>query len=202
MELKDISIEVVEALKKENMNLTHLWLLTKAEAGDLVPLPELKALERRVFILSNEITETGKEFLTSLLSNKTIDKKSKDEINEAFDKWWGVKRGEGVFPASDNFIHKGRSFQGIRNLKTKKEDCKAEFRKIVLSGEYTTEEILQGTTNHINVAKEESFKKKENKLSFITNSERYLRLRAFSPFIKTPDKENANRAEEFTGTNF
>lgn len=182
--MEDISLEVIELLRKEGLTLTHLWILKKYQEGEVLEIPEVKALERKVYILEDSLTEAGKEFLISLESCKKVEKKNKDEINEAFDKWWGTRNIDGIYPSTNAFSYMGKDFNGVQKKTIKKEDCKAEFRKIVLSGEFTCEEILQGTENHLLMAKKDSLKRRENQISFIPASIRYLKERFFSPYIK------------------
>lgn len=190
--LGEVKIELIETLKKDNFNLNHLWILHKLEKENIfVDIPETRGLERRLYILDNQITERGKDYYYSLITENTLgksDKKiSKDEINEAFDKWWGTRGTEGIYPSTDFFIHEGKQFLGVQKKNIKKEDCKSEFRKIVLSGEYTSEEIIQGTSKHIETAKKDSIKKKTNQITFIGNSLRYLKERMFAPFVNTQE---------------
>lgn len=203
--LEGIGIELIEILRKDNFNLTHLWLLENYNKGIQIDIPEVKALERRLYILDNELTERGKDYYYSLITENSMVKKvaSKSDIDIAFDKWWGTRTEEGIYPSTDNFVYKGRTFGGVQKKNIKKEECKSEFRKIILSGEYSADEVLNGTRNHINIAKEQSLKKGQNQLSFITNSERYLKLRAFASFIQTEVmKKNERTTEEFSGTDF
>lgn len=203
--LEGITERIIKELKDNNLNLSHLWLLEQLIVGNYIDIPEMNALERRFYINDKEITEKGKDYYYSLITENNIEKdiiqkdNTRQEINNLFDLWWGVRGTEGIYPSTDNFEYKGKIFQGVQKKNIKKEDCKSEFNKIIKLGEYTGEEIVEGTRNHIQIAKDDSIKKGKNQLSFIANSERYLRLRAFSPFItKLKTVDNG----EFTGTDF
>lgn len=145
------------------------------------------------------ITAKGEEFYISCLENKSFDNQAvaKKEIEEAFDLWWGTRDKEGIYPSSNYFEHKNKTFKGTQKKTVRKEQTKINFKKLVLSGAYTVSDILEGTKNHILTAKDNSVKKGDNQLSYIPNSERYLREESFAPFITKVQKKTA---DEFGGT--
>lgn len=185
MELKEIGLEIVEKLRKDKLDLIHLWLLENLIEGTYIEVPDMNALKRRLFCLEGEITEKGKDYYNSLISGTTRSQsQSRDNITEQFNKWWGTREIEGAYPSTNAFFYEGRKFSGSQAKKIKKEECRLEFQKIVLSGDFSAEEIIQGTENHILAAKRTSLRKGENQISFIPNSYRYLRERLFSAFIE------------------
>lgn len=97
-----------------------------------------------MLIENGEVTPAGNEFIVSVLSptDETIKKVTKDEIDEAFDKWWGTRGTNGVYPATDSFEYRGKVFKGAQKKTIKKDATKKLFRALVLTKEYTIEEIL------------------------------------------------------------
>ena len=95
-----------------------------------------------------------------------------------FEAWWKA------YPGTDTFVHKGNNFTGSRSLRTKKDDCKIKFDKILEEGEYTVEEMIAALQYEVLQKKENSVKQKANKLTFMQNSLTYLNQRTFEPFIE------------------
>jgi hypothetical protein len=106
-----------------------------------------------------------------------------------FDEWWAI------FPSTDYFEINGRVFKGSRKMNIKKGECKLIFDRYVELGLFLADDIIKATDYHIMLSKEESLKKGQNKLSFITNSERYLRERYFEPYIALSKKKPKQREE-------
>lgn len=202
--MQNITLDTLVRLKENGLNLNHLWILQQVKEGVKIDFPDTQALVRRMFIDGEEVTPAGEEFLLNIFAETSseIEKITKDEIDEAFDKWWGTRGTDGVYPATDSFEYKGRSFKGSQKKNIKKDTTKKLFRNLVLTKEYTIEEILQGTENQVLSAKEQSYKTGRNHLSFIPNSERFLRELYFAPFINKKPKVNDRTAEEFSGTNY
>lgn len=146
-----------------------------------------QTLIRKGFLTEEgEITEEGRKVYTILSSQrgekvvqyKKEKKEKKVKVETDFDRWWNA------FPASDNFVYKNKKFTGSRSMRIKKDLCVAKFKEIISEGKYTADDIIRGTENQVDAAKEESYRRGVNKVSYITNSERYLRERAFEPFIE------------------
>ncbi len=95
---------------------------------------------------------------------------------EGFDQWWLV------YPSTNMFIYKGKTFPGTQSKRIKKDDCKRIFQKLVNEG-IPAEDIIGATEYHFQVAKDLSFKHGKNEISYIPNSERYIRERMFEPYI-------------------
>lgn len=127
------------------------------------------------------ITNFGAEMYNNLFiedSTPTTVIKKKRVINKTkFDEWWNI------FPATDKFEFKGKMFSGTRALRLNKDECKLLFTKWVSNGDYTPDQIIQGTLTDIETRKNASLREGKNKLSFIQNSATYLRQAAFDGFI-------------------
>ena len=138
----------------------------------------LQSLLRKGFITEQEkLTTTGKELLVDLESRVSKKLLKKKETSSEFDEWWKT------FPGTDNFVHKGVSFNGCRALRSSKEDCRIKFDKILLEGEYTGKQLIEALKTDVNLKKETSYKTKTNKLSYLQNSLTYLNQRSFEAFI-------------------
>lgn len=146
----------------------------------------MKTLLIKGYVSQNKITDKGLDLLHSVdvIIGEAIPKvpslkKSKDK----FDEWWSV------YPATNNFEYKGMKFTGAQTKRIKKEDCKKLFNKLVVLG-LDADDIINATKYHIERVKELSYKdfKKANGLTFVANSERYLREKLFEPYIEMAKK--------------
>jgi CRISPR/Cas system CSM-associated protein Csm2 small subunit len=152
---------------------------------------------RRKGLLSeaNKITLVGKEmldFLNEKIEQPKIPKKKK---SDDFDKWWNQ------YPGTDTFTYKSQSFTGTRGMRVKKEDCKIKFNNIVGEGDYTSIELIAALEYEVLQKKENSFKTRTNRLTFMQNSLTYLNQRSFEPFIELirEGKTIKESAEPFKG---
>lgn len=141
-------------------------------------------LIRKGYLTSEDkVTELGKSLLIRgkidkvIAENKAEVKKAVAKIKTDFDKWWEA------YPSSNYFVHRGVEFKGIQSKRIKKPLCKQHFQSFVDGGLFTAEEIIRATEFHIAMAKDMSVNRRDNQLSFIPNSERYLREQFFVPFI-------------------
>jgi len=186
--LEKISLTQIKQLHELRLNLDHLWALDRLVAGK--PVDEdsviVQGLKRKLFLVDNTVTPAGKEFyemivnmkpLDSNISAKAVIKKQRDAGNAHFNEWWKV------YPSSNEFTYKGKNFAGLQKKNLNKTECCAKFMEITATGEFTPEQVIEGTKNHIETAKEQSFRTGDNKLTYIPNSLRYLRERYFEPFI-------------------
>lgn len=178
-----------------DLNILFLLTLTKEQLSSFTS-SKIKAwiqtcVRKQLLSEGLEITNDGRRLLAKYSDSpgKEIDVIiDKSEIDEWFEKWWEI------YPDSDFFIHKGRTFEGsqakkVNKTKGRPSNCKDNFRKIVNEGKYSPQDIIRATEFHFNVAKEQSFKQNVNKLTFIANSERYLRETMFAPFVERSKKE-------------
>src|SRR6476620_11817012 len=200
MELK-ISINKLAELYSRGYNGDIILLLLAIKNNEDIPdqiqysKTEDKCV-RKGLISGNKLTKVGEELL-EFLDKPETEKFEKKKLNEdVFLRFWQL------FPATDSFEYKGRSFLGSRGLRVKKDDCRIKLNAILSLGEYNIEDILRATEYDIFLKKEQSFKTGQNKLSYIHNSLTYLNQLSFEPFIelsrgKTVEKET----KQFDGIN-
>lgn len=174
-----ISLDKYIELNNAGYPLDIVYILTEIVKG--VNPPEKFANNKRLIGLykmlirkqlinaDNSLTEQGKELL-SYLDNKP-------KPSPHFDTWWST------YPATNVFKHKGRTFTGTQNKRRKKDECRALFNKLVAEG-FDPIEIIEATRYQFEMARELSFKGGKNEISFIANSERYLRNKDFAPYIE------------------
>ena len=177
-----------EKMHNAGYNLDYVFLLMLIESGqdikDLCESPRMRALYQGLYrkgLITEEgkITITGKELLSYTNEGIVVDKKvKKAKATLDFEAWWKA------YPGTDTFVHKGNNFTGSRSLRTKKDDCKIKFDKILEEGEYTVEEMIAALQYEVLQKKENSVKQKANKLTFMQNSLTYLNQRTFEPFIE------------------
>ena len=133
----------------------------------------ISLLDRKQLIQDRILTTLGHE----LLDNSEIsDSLPIKRVSDRFEEWWKS------YPASDAFNLDGRTFMGTQSKRIKKDLCKAKFNKLISSG-IAAEDIIQATKYHVEQAKKLSLKKSQNQVSFIPNSERYIREEMFMPYI-------------------
>lgn len=142
--------------------------------------PKTKALLtlmwRKELIFDGKITVKGKELLECALSDNLFSPITIPKSNK-FEDWWKI------YPATDGFTLDGRKFDGSQSKRIKKDVCKKTFNKLINSG-VDADDIINATKYHIEQAKRQSLKKGSSQLSYIPNSERYLRESLFEPFIE------------------
>ncbi len=128
---------------------------------------------------NNTLSLEGKsliDFLSSDISGEVFVKQKPTATD--FDIWWKA------YPATDTFTHNGKSFEGSRAMKVRKDDCKEKLTKILSEGEYTIGELVEALQMEVMQKKENSVKTGTNKMSFMQNSLTYLNQRTFEPFIE------------------
>lgn len=204
--MKKIKIENFIEILKQGYSLNNIYILEAIKEGlhpeDYLTFPSGKAtlqgmMRKSLISTSYDITEYGEGVLKLAYSDDTkavVEKKEKamSQKTEFFEKWWLS------FPGTDTFEYKGKKFTGSRALRTNKEECRALFNKILKEG-FTGEEMLQSLDYEITQKKEDSIKRKENKLRFMQNSATYLRQRTWEPFIELARQGN-NIKEEATSS--
>lgn len=168
----NLDILYILELIKENKDITSLItdsVKTNAIVGSLI--------RKGLITFDHKITIPGKDllnFFDNVIEEKFIKKKID---NNDFETWWKV------FPATDNFKYKGKTFTGSRALKKSKEECKIKFNKILLEGEYTVDQLIKALKSEIKQKMENSISKGENKLSFMQGTLPYLNQRTYESFI-------------------
>ena len=126
----------------------------------------------------DKLTVLGTELLEFIESKSYTKFKKKKFGNDGFDSWWEN------YPGTDKFIYKGRSFPATRALRANKDECRIKFNKILLEGDYTSEQLVEALKYDVQSKKDNSISTGNNKLSFMQNSLTYLNQRTFEPFIE------------------
>jgi hypothetical protein len=184
-------------LKKKGYSLDSLFILSLIDDG--IDIEEIAKEDSSVNLLLNTLTRKnliGNDFKLTQLGVELLEfcgtrgeklklSKAKDDD---FEKWWKV------FPTSNYFTHKGKTFQGTQSKRIKEMECRSLFNKYVTTGEFTAEEIIGATEFHIGMTLDLSIKTGKNEVSYISNSHTYLLQKKFQPFIKGwKDKEVFNK---------
>ncbi len=184
-----ITFSHFKELYKNGYDVNMVFLLKISEEMDVIALCEddvkLKTLLQGV-IRKGLLTEQGKltlsgrsviEMLDKEIIEKPLSRKAPDKTDD-FERWWKA------YPGTDTFAYKGKTFEGTRSLRTKKDDCKIKLTKILNEGEYTIDEMVEALEYEVVQKKENSVKASENKLKYMQNSLTYLNQRTFEPFIE------------------
>jgi len=193
-----ITFSHFKELYKNGYDVNMVFLLKISEEMDVIALCEddvkLKTLLQGV-IRKGLLTEQGKltlsgrsviEMLDKEIIEKPLSRKAPDKTDD-FERWWKA------YPGTDTFAYKGKTFEGTRSLRTKKDDCKTKLTKILNEGEYTIDEMVAALEYEVVQKKENSVKASENKLKYMQNSLTYLNQRTFEPYIELI-KEGVNNA--------
>lgn len=179
-----ISDEHFKELVQKGISLDLVYVLERIEKGiDLKNLEESKinnmilSLERKGYTLENLLTKEGRELLDSLRVKKgNIKVKRTPKPEDEFEKWWKA------YPGTNGFEYRGRSFEGTRALRTRKEDCRVKYEAI--NKDVSSENLLKALEYEVNQKKEESIKTGQNKMTFMQNSLTYLNQRTFEPYVE------------------
>lgn len=126
----------------------------------------------------DKLTVLGTELLEFIESKSSTKFKKKKFGNDGFDSWWEN------YPGTDKFEYKGKSFPATRALRANKDECRTKFNKILLEGDYTSEQLIEALKYDVQSKKDNSISTGNNKLSFMQNSLTYLNQRTFEPFIE------------------
>lgn len=174
--------------KGYDLNIIFLLKMIEGEYDNILTQPKILALSKTIFrkgLINSEgcLTETGRELLSFLSSTEKtpkLIKKKKDKSQEVdnFTLWWKN------YPATDTFEYKGKKFNGTRALRVKKDECKIKINKILESGEYTINELVEALKLEIQQKAENSYKTGQNKMSFFQNSLTYINQQTFDPFVE------------------
>lgn len=178
------SLDVLYLLKliKDGVDITAALLHPRIDAINQT------LLRKQLITDENIVTVSGDDLLGYLEGNEDDKGIVKRLKTNDFDRWWLI------YPSTNMFTYKNKVFKGTQNKRVKKIECRALFNRYLNEG-YTAEDIINGTEFHFQVAKDLSWKKGENQLSFIANSLRYLKEQMFSPYIDLY-KENTNKVEQ------
>ncbi len=152
------------------------------ETSDPLITGTISFLRRKGLIDSKlNITEKGEKFIEDLNSTEVKKETIKIpiDVTDDFEEWWKIH------PSTNAFTYKGVDFTGSQAKKKDKVGCKKIFKQLVLSG-ISAKDIIEATRIHVDMAKEGSFKHKtrENQVSYIPNSRRYLDEKCFEPYLQ------------------
>ncbi len=187
-----LPIEQFLKIYEAGLTLDHIYLLQYFERSVEYPQelrtvkiePLIQTLIRKGLLThEHKITKAGELVLQSFKYSNFVMKpeKAKSVIDNSasisFDSWWKV------YPSTDIFEHKGRKFNGNRGLKTKKDECKAAFVKIINEGEFTASDLIRALEYEVLMKKEASLREGENKLKYMVNTRSYLSQRLFENFV-------------------
>jgi hypothetical protein len=178
-----------EELIKKGYSLDVIYLLKLIEQQfDVQPLCEgsmkiaalYQTLVRKGLISSadEKITTIGEELLKFIETKEATKIVKRKPATTEFEEWWKV------YPGTDTFKHKGKSFTGTRSLRQNKDECRLKFDKILLEGEYTAAQLMEALNFDVLQKKENSVKTNTNRLMYMQNSLTYLNQRSFEPFIE------------------
>ena len=84
-------------------------------------------------------------------------KKTEDDYPNAFQEWWCT------YPASMNFLFKGRKFTGTRGLRDKKEETFKAYKEAKKAAGFTDEDMLYCLKVEIELRKVASYNHKDPK---------------------------------------
>ena len=126
----------------------------------------------------DKLTVLGTELLEFIESKSSTKFKKKKFENDGFDSWWDT------YPGTDKFEYKGKSFSATRALRANKDECRTKFNKILLEGDYTSEQLVEALKYDVKSKKENSISTGTNNLTFMQNSLTYLNKKTFEPFIE------------------
>lgn len=176
-------------LQRLGFTLDMVFLLKLAEEGnDLHSVCSGNAkleiilqgiLRKGLISQQNKITLMGNNLINFLKEEAPQEKIVKLKTNaDDFERWWKA------YPGTDTFTHNGIKFQGTRAFRAKKEECQVKFNSILNEGDYTADDMIAAIEFDVLQKKENSFKTKTNRLTFLQNTLTYLNQRTFEPFIE------------------
>ena len=188
MNLKSLTFSNFQKIHNAGYSLDMIFLLLNDDQSSVKDYckesPKLGALYQSM-LRKGLVTEEGKITLTGKELLKFMDEPQQEAVTvkkrvvvSGFDAWWKA------YPGTDTFVHKDKKFEGTRSLRTKKDDCKNKFNKILEEGEYTAEEMIEALEYEILQKKENSVKTKTNRMTYMQNSLTYLNQRGFESFIE------------------
>jgi hypothetical protein len=184
-----LTIEKIQEIVEKGYNLDHISILKLIDEGTdisknvnesskIALIHQSLIRKGLVFETEAKLTTIGKELLVF------IDSKDKKKIIKPkvicteFDDFWEI------YPRSDSFEYKGKTFQGSRSLRVGKDDCRTKFNKILLEGEIDAKQIVEALKLEVFQKKEKSLKEGSNKLSYMQNSLTWLNQRSYDGFIE------------------
>jgi hypothetical protein len=176
-----------EELIKQGLTLDGVFLLKLIEEG--VDITEacanvkintlfLSLVRKGLLTNDKKVTLTGAELLR-FMETRSKSKMVRRKLDESgFELWWKS------YPGTDNFVHNGKKFTGARTLRQNRDECLIKFDKILLEGEYTSQDLVDALLLDVHQKKEDSIKRNVNKMTYMQNSLTYLNQRSFEPFVE------------------
>lgn len=183
----------------KGLTLDHIFLLYLIKCGIYVDTEDtkinslLRGLKRKELIYSEDKVlkcyPVGSD-LADFWDTTTIKPVVVVQTIDDFERWWAA------YPGTDTFIHENKTFTGSRALRVRKEDCRLQFNKIILQGEYTVDKLIAALNIEINQKKAASVKSGVNKLSYMQNSLTYLNQKTYEPYMTLIGKTKTEPRKE------
>lgn len=118
----------------------------------------------------------------------------REKKQETTDSGWNEVWNE--FPATANFKYKGMQFTSSRALRKNKSVCEQLYNRIIASGEVTKEQLIKAIQTQVNLMKQESFDKGDNRLQYLPAMEPYLRQGVYMGFVGLDDEEQETETND------
>jgi len=141
-------------------------------------------------IIVGTLQDVTLEDVLNSLGEKKEKKKTVVFEDNGFESFWKE------YPASDNFSYKGMKFTGSRTLRSNKAIAYSLYCKMLSELKITKEEALEALTRHIDALKRESWESGNNKLTYLSEIQVYLRQGKIEPWLEI-EKE-----QQYSNTNF
>jgi hypothetical protein len=196
-----ITPQQFEELIKKSYSLDIIYLLKLIDSEyDVTPLYEnsmrlsaiYQSLIRKGLIAKDEhqLTTVGKDLLEFVGEDKTNNKfvKRKPKAT-AFEEWWKL------YPGTDTFTYKGKSFKGTRALRKDKQACKIKFNTILMEGDYTSDQLIKALDFEIMQKVTMSYTTGSNRITYQQNSLTYLNQRTYEAYVELIEQEGEQPAE-------
>jgi hypothetical protein len=196
-----ITPQQFEELIKKSYSLDIIYLLKLIDSEyDVTPLYEnsmrlsaiYQSLIRKGLVAKDEhqLTTVGKDLLEFVGEDKTNNKfvKRKPKAT-AFEEWWKL------YPGTDTFTYKGKSFKGTRALRKDKQACKIKFNTILMEGDYTSDQLIKALDFEIMQKVTMSYTTGSNRITYQQNSLTYLNQRTYEAYVELIEQEGEQPAE-------
>mgnify|MGYP003665154376 FL=1 len=196
-----ITPQQFEELIKKSYSLDIIYLLKLIDSEyDVTPLYEnsmrlsaiYQSLIRKGLVAKDEhqLTTVGKDLLAFVGEDKTNNKfvKRKPKAT-AFEEWWKL------YPGTDTFTYKGKSFKGTRALRKDKQACKIKFNTILMEGDYTSDQLIKALDFEIMQKVTMSYTTGSNRITYQQNSLTYLNQRTYEAYVELIEQEGEQPAE-------
>lgn len=169
---KGVDLAIVYLLEKAYEGV-DLWSFEFRRLGAFIA-----TLERKGLTANGKITDEGREFYSSILNmeEEIILKKVENKNDE-----WKVFLS--FYPPNNNFIWRGKHFEGERGIRKNSKDGEGIFTKILNSKEYTCEDLCRAVVAEAIGKMQESYKSGENKMRYFINTESWLRQKQYENWI-------------------